>query len=88
MRPERDVKLFCLLFFHGDGNSHVFMTYELLDGTTLLLAAYASVRESAAPARLAGKSTCSLHEETFRLLEGNITVNDAVRLKCGRVAPS
>ena len=31
------------------------------------------------------KSTCSLHEETFELLDGNITTDDAVRLPCAGV---
>ena len=31
------------------------------------------------------KSTCSLHEETFELLDGNITTDDAMRLPCAGV---
>ena len=30
-------------------------------------------------------STCSLHEETFELHDGNITTDDAVRLPCAGV---
>ena len=39
------------------------------------------MREGVAPAGLASKSMCCLHEKTIELLDGNITTDDAVRLR-------
>ena len=69
MRPEQDVKLFSPLCLNAEGNAFQPKTYELPDGTTLLLAPNACVRGSVAPAGLAGKSLCSSQEETFELPE-------------------
>ena len=90
MCPEQDVKTvsLTLLCLHAEGNSfqrEANEPHEPPDKTTLLLAPYASVRGSVAPAGLAGKSTCSVQEETYELPDGSITTDGAICLQCAGV---